>query len=332
MRGIRHIALAACCAALLLAGCEEDVAGPTGIEEPFTVFGVLNPRLNTQELLVSPISASLAPSDAPIDAVVTSMDLETGEVHSWRPELEPNATGQLDHIYRSEFRPEFGGAYRIEITRSDGASTLIGVEVPGQVVVDTDEEGGVLDLRITGEEFRIVDASISFAVRFYDLNMSDREMCQPGNPLGTYTLPLANTPTKIDGGYRYRLSLDEVYEILRGYYAADYSPEHFDGFSNPNFDGLALMDIEASLTVGGLAWDPPGGNLDINARAFPSSLDDAQNGFGFVGGGYDQEIRIRPSKNLVGKTWFFDRLIRPGDSSEENVCVDFCSCGIGSAS
>ena len=55
---------------LSLAGCEEDVAGPTGVDEPFSLYGVFNPRLPVQTVLVAPTEDLLVPrSGDPLDAV-----------------------------------------------------------------------------------------------------------------------------------------------------------------------------------------------------------------------------------------------------------------------
>ena len=80
MTAARYITVVACCAALiaLTTGCEEDVASPSGVEGPFSLNGIINPRLETQTLLVSPIEDLLKPLHSLIDAVVISQDRTSG--------------------------------------------------------------------------------------------------------------------------------------------------------------------------------------------------------------------------------------------------------------
>jgi hypothetical protein len=312
-------------AAMLLAGCEEDVAGPPGLEEPFTLYGILNPRLETQELLVAPVEDLLAPRDSAIDALVTSTDLATGDERMWRLGIEPNATGQIDHIFRTDFRPHFGSRHRIEVARSDGAASSVEVDIPGRVQIEAEDDGTRhVELLVSGQEFQILRAALTFDVRFYHTSFPAADLCAASNPLGSYTIPLTPVESEAGDARRFEINLDLINETMRGNYQSEFYPDEFSGFENPVFDGLALMQMELEVTIGGLSWDPPGDVLDANVLALPGVLSNTTNGFGFVGGGYNQEALVWPTREALEDTWFFDRLMRP---SENASCTDYCACG-----
>ena len=78
----------------LTLGCEDDVAGPAGVHEPFSMYGIINPRLNQQTLLVSPIEDRLRELDDSIDARVTSTNLDSGTEYVWHDSVVANETGR----------------------------------------------------------------------------------------------------------------------------------------------------------------------------------------------------------------------------------------------
>src|SRR5690606_8222175 len=65
----------ALCAALL-SGCSESVEPNLGIDRPFTIWGLFNPRADTQAARLFTIESDIQLiTSAPIDATITSTDL-----------------------------------------------------------------------------------------------------------------------------------------------------------------------------------------------------------------------------------------------------------------
>ena len=299
---------------LCLAGCEEDVAGPTGADEPFSLYGVFNPRLPMQTVLVGPVEDLLFPeSGDAIDAVVTSTDLGSGKTYVWRDSVVANATGQLEHIYWADFTPGYGSRHRMEVARSDGEKSTVNVEVPGEVRIDYyDSDTRDLMVIITGmSNFSLVRLDVIYSVRFYN-------KFEPGTPCSTplkhYAFSYKNHEVAIENGWKVDINLNLLYETMRSYYHSDTGIR----FWNPNTDGLALLRLELAVTVGSPDWDPPGGDLsDERVLIQPGTLSNVENGYGLVVGGYNEESTLYPSSKAVADTYFFDYIQRRGG--------DYCS-------
>ncbi len=200
---------------LCLAGCEEDVAGPAGVDEPFSLYGVFNPRLPVQTVLVAPVEDLLAPGSVDaLDAVVTSTDLGSGKTYVWRDSVAANATGQLDHIYWANFTPGYGSRHRMEVARSDGKKSAANVEVPGEVYIE-DGDAGTRDLRVTvsgASDFALIRFDVTYSVRYYD-RLAPDNLCN--TPLKHYTFPYKNHGIAIKNSWRVDIDLNSQYETIR---------------------------------------------------------------------------------------------------------------------
>jgi hypothetical protein len=102
---------------------------------PFSVFGYLDLRADTQWIRVAPIRQNLLPDSAPIDAVVTLEHLGSGRVVTLRDslftfaDLQLNTLGYAHNFWTTEpLEPE--AMYRLRVVRSDGAATTALVEIP----------------------------------------------------------------------------------------------------------------------------------------------------------------------------------------------------------
>jgi hypothetical protein len=281
----------------LLVGCEDDVAGPAGVDEPFSMYGIINPRLKQQTLLVSPIEDLLYPLDSSIDAEVTSTDLTTGNEYAWKDSVVANETGQLDHVFWAEFRPEFGSRHRIEVVRSDGEVTSVVAEVPATVTIEEEDSGTRFhEVTTYGEAIRLIRVDVLYGVRGYIIGQDSL------GPYSTYTFSRTGEQEKVEGGWRVTVNLNTDYEPMRSLYFLD----HGWILSNPACAGLGLFDLTISLTIGSEDWNPPGGTFDPNVLVQPGTLTNVENGFGFVAGGYNEEHALYPSTVTLDETGFFD--------------------------
>ena len=68
---------------------------------------------------------------------------------------------------------------------------------------------------------------------------------------------------------------------------------------------LALRELNLHVIVGDTAWSPPDGDFDFDILAQPGTLQNVQNGFGFIGGGYRVKQPLYPSRKAVEEACFF---------------------------
>ena len=295
---------------LSLAACEEDVAGPSGVNEPFSLYGVFNPGLSVQTVFVAPVEDLLAPeSGDPLDAIITSTDLGSGKTYVWRDSVVANATGQLDHVYWADFTPEYGSRHRMDAVRSDGKKSVVHVEVPGEVRIES-SDAPTRNLRVTvsgASRFALVRFDVTYSVRYYD-RMEPDEICS--SPLKRYTFPYQHHGIALKNSWRVDIDLNSQYDTIRSYYHDDTEIEYLE---NPVRDGPALMGMWLDVTVGSPEWDPPESDFsDERTLVHPGTLSNVENGYGLVVGGYNDEAALYPSSKAVDNTWFFDFIQRGG--------------------
>jgi hypothetical protein len=319
--GRGQIAIVAASAAIILAcvGCEEDVAAPPDPQEAFSMYGILNPRLNTQTLGVSPVEPLLRDYTDSIDAVVTSTDMETGESVSWTDSVVVGERGQRDHIFVAAFRPAFGHTYRVDAVRSDGSASSALARIPSDVDVSAEDRwDSFIDIHIRGDGFHLLSIDVFYGVRYYHLIMTSKEFCEE-SPADAYAVSYTGKEDEVGDGYTVFVDLERDY----GRVEAMYSAEHVYP-AVPGRSGLALMGMSVRLLVADKSWDPPNGTFDENTLAQPGVMSNVANGFGLVAGGYNETAGVYPSEEAVGASPFFDYVMRP-----PNDCFDYCSCGRG---
>ena len=122
---------------LFLAACDSTFVDPfEGQQKYFTVYGVLQSTETEHYIRVVPIRRTMEeisePRDpqAKIDAHVASTDLVTGEVYGWSHRLVPLNDGNYGHVFSANFLVFPRHTYRLEIKRSNGATTVAETTVP----------------------------------------------------------------------------------------------------------------------------------------------------------------------------------------------------------
>ena len=296
---------------LLLTACEDQVAAPSRMEEPFSIFGIINPRLETQSVLISPVEPLLFDYPDTIDASVRMTALESGETILWRDSVIVGERGEREHAFVADFRPDFGASYQIEVERSDGALTSAVAHIPELVQVASDDLGSqTVHVSITGSSFHLLSIDVLYSVRYYSVGMEIADLCQ--SPPRTYVVSHTGRESETHDGYRVAINLaldhDEVMRQDAGNIVIRW---------RPGLTGFALMQLQVRLLVAEKAWDPPGSTFDATALAQPDVMSNVSNGYGFVGGGYNHDAAFLPSRGAIDATWFFDFLPR---SEGENVC------------
>jgi len=268
--------------ALLLMGCEEDVAGPDPFQYPYSMWGVLNPFADTQFVRVFPIETSLEPGlPEPLDAQFVSTDLGTGTQHTWRDSVIVDTLGMVGHVFYAPFRPEWEHQYRVEITRGDGASSSAEVEIPKQttLVLDAPDttRGVILPASIQGDASNLLQSKADIYVR-YIVGFTPPPFPQPIYEYYHHIIPYDDDLRRTADGWELSIDLERSYFPVLG-----------EVSKNENFivdEGITLLFVEFRVVVANEAWMPPGGVFDPNVLVQPGVLSNVENGFGFVGGGY----------------------------------------------
>lgn len=300
---------------LTVMGCEEDVTAPSGVDEPFSMYGVINPRLETQTLLVSPIEPLLYDYPEMIDALVASTDLATGETIVWEDSVVRGERGQLDHVFHANFQARFAGEYSIEVARSDGTVSSAEVRVPDKVEITwNDRLERFMDIHISGESFHVINADVIYTVRWNPLNPENTPCSFTAD---SYAVSYTDDIVKKDGSYRIRVDLVADHDRV----FADYSRDHGRLLDYQRAAGLALMGLEVRILVAEPSWTPSTSTLEGTDVSFPGVESNVTNGYGFVASGYDEYRRLYPAADVVETSSFRDYLMRPPSD-----CVDYCSC------
>lgn len=301
MRTLRRLAAACLTAALLFgtAGCEEDPLAVLGTDRAFTVYGVLNPRADTQFVRVFPIAGRLEPGDGtPLDARVASTDRETGEVREWTQLVRRDASGDYAHLYWAAFRADYGHTYALEVSGSDDRRSSAEVLVPPQAAVvpgppRPPAEPVVIPVAIQGQVPRLNKLEAVYWVTY----------ATGFGPTGTPELEHVHVHLSLEGrqrrtseGWEILLNLSSAYDTIapqiqaRDFYQASY--------------GVRLALITVRGVAANEAWAPPDGNFDPLVLVEPDVMTNVENGFGFVGAGYRFDHAWIPDDEVVARAGF----------------------------
>ena len=279
-----------------LAGCNEEVTGVLGTEQPFTLYGVLNPRSDTQWVRVFPIEDRLVPRDSvPLDATFRSIDLQNEETRVWRDSIIREPSGLYEHVFWSPFRAAYSHTYRVEVVRSDDAMSHVEIEVPLDARLLLREPTSTFSsvsqtVFVEGEVPRLMKVEIEYYVAAI--------ISSSGVTLATerVVLPYGEQTARTEGGWTIQINLSDAHQTLlqqlrRAYVAA------------PAFD-LRLFQMTLRLIVANEEWDPPGGVFDPNVLVQPGTMNNVENGFGFVGAGYRLRRQWKPSNDVLEEVGF----------------------------
>lgn len=256
---------------LTMMGCEEDVDPFVESNRSFTVYGFLDPGEATQYLRVISLRQVLAgDEDGPLDAVVTTTELERGVTQTWTDSVITFADGSTGHVFRADFRPIPGRTYRLEVTRSDGAPTTVAeTTLPEQPVA-----------------------------RFGDMFVGSATI--GGRPVFSAVQPVIwegidFAPFRVEMWYRFAnvpasqpfLDLIQTYEETDIGRAVDNGWQVDARLSRDGEQlgagGLTMLGLGMRITLADDSWRPPGGVFDPEILVQPGTFSNVENGFGFFG-------------------------------------------------
>ena len=123
---------------LSVSACSDDVNPFIGTELPYSVWGNINPRADTQAVRVFLIEDVLRlVSSDPIDANVRIINTDTDTRYILQDSIIQLDNGDFRHIFWSEINVDHHETYRLEVERSDGQLTKSSdVTVPGPILLE----------------------------------------------------------------------------------------------------------------------------------------------------------------------------------------------------
>lgn len=264
--------------ALLVVGCDTSVDPfVPQEEEPFSIFGVLNPAADTQFIRVDPLADSVQVGSPPtIDATVTLEHLGTGRTVTLRDSFMQVDVDVKVHNFWTTEPIEPGGRYRLRVERSDGqisqATTTVPTDPPTIAhdstfflpCADSDPEN-TFNVEVSGiEEGHLAGLWIIYVVngqRFAFDHFDDAAYLEP-----LYQVPVL-----------YRSDLPRI--PLVGTPTAPCI-----GRNRPSHALIAA-------TAGGPGW-PDFGDASLNEIARPDTFSNVDNGHGLLQGVYSDTLRI----------------------------------------
>ena len=272
--GARLLSWMFVCVLVLTTGCEESVNPILGTERPFTIYGFFNPVGDTQAVRVFAIEDLLElTSPEPIDAHVTSLDLQLGTQHVWQDSVVMFDRARYGHVYWSAFRAAYRHRYRLEVTRSDGESVQVEVTVPPL-------SEAVLLAPTIAPRFVFIPVLWQDAPRVNNIGVRYHTNC------GFYDFDYGLEQEQVEGGVvvTIRFSDDARAIFAKVFFKPDCT-----------LQSLRLLDIQLTVLITNEEWAPPSGVFDAELLVEPGTFSNVENGFGFVGAGYEASFRWEPS-------------------------------------
>lgn len=296
----------------VLSGCEESVDPIIGSEKPFTVWGFMNAGADTQYARVFPVREELVPSrEEGIDARVFSTNMMTGVRREWSYEVVQFDSLIEGHVFWAPFRAEHDHRYRLEVIRSDGATSHVEVTVPSEVnfQINVDQGSTRIPVRITGD----VPNLIGLRVIYHAVNVPPKLAWPPDIYLaGAVQLPVAVSYDYLIRREQHQWAVD--IDMVRDFGVVQEAFEFNclvteEGGSAPD---IWLRQMEFRALAADSTWAPPGGVFDPNILSVPGTFTNVENGHGFFGAA--QELRY---------TWTPDMEVALNSGFNFRVFCDF---------
>ncbi len=262
---------------IIAIGCDESVDPFAESDRYFSVFGALDMKADTQYVRVIPLDTSLVVSEqGPIDARVYVTDLNTNSTVEWEDSLFVFRDDSRGHLFYSPLRILPEHTYRLEVVRSDGATSMAETTVPAIPSAEIDEvtllvysSGRVEAVQnVTWSGVTRAPATVEMWYRF------------SGSPRSGFLDIRVDYPTAdqapSEPGWTVVTQLSEdreqIVETIR--------PEDY------LFLGMGMR-----IVIFDDRFLPPGGVFDPDILSQPGTFSNVDNGFGFVGsiGRFDVE-------------------------------------------
>lgn len=294
---------------LSLTACETSVAPRADTDRHFTLYGVVNPDADSQSVIVFPIENELRvlPPE-PIDALVTSTDLETGEKLVWSDSMLFREDGVV-HVYWAPFRAIHDRSYRLNVQSASGERTAqVTVKVPPQAeIVPGSVEQDIWitqNVAVTAPVERLnflqvrylVKAKVPPASLAYPVLLPDKQedFSSPPPPTDPQAPP---PPTDslivqhfiVPVEYSEESMVDAAGWTIPINFSFDFRDirQRVARVAQPDAAyGIRLEGIEITFVAANAEWAAPGNQYEAEILIQPGAMTNVQGGFGFVGAGY----------------------------------------------
>jgi len=275
-------------AGLYLIGCETSVDPILELDRPYTLWGFLDMNAEKQEIRVVEIADQLVSFSAePLDAQFKSTDLMSGEVLEWTQQVFEDSDSTFRHIFSAEIKLEYDHTYVLEVQRrSDGAMSQIEVKMPAKFDL-LEQSQQVLDTTVIAPVFLNGDPPHIYHTRVtYVASTIPEDPSSGENPIvHPVTFVYQDQLARLGPGWGINIDLGNDFPDVR--------EDFFNNVIHPN-DFIFLRHIDVSMVIGDESLDPPGGVFDPELLVEPGVLSNVDNGFGYVGAGYEVTLRFRP--------------------------------------
>ncbi len=299
---------------LSISGCEEDPKPFLGTDEPFTVYGYLNPKSDRQLARVIPLAGSIDEIGVGADqATVRTTNLATGEMRVWKDSVVTFADESTAIVFFSDFTPPHETSYRLEVIRTDGATSSVEVTTPKDISITRVPDSDPLTPRffLEGALPNLVEARIKY----------DTYALQPQAPIAIdpvlfpTQVSYKEEAEQVNGGWEFQVShRNDYFDIQEAFEESCFSKEF-----------IAVLRIRFDFFVGDDGWVPPGGEFDPELLVSPNLFSNIENGFGYFGAGYPVSFNILPSTPVMEQAGFtFTPPCRPFDQ----LPVDHPDCQV----
>ena len=282
-------------ACLFTMGCEESVNTRLEIDRPFSVWGLINPKADTHAVRVFEIENTIRlVRPDPLDAAITTTLMQTGGRQAWQDSVIQLPGGTYRHVYWAAFEARAGDTYRLDVTRSDGATSSAITTVPPPVSLE------VLEADTT----RVREAIQPLFIHGDPPNMPRIDVeyrllgIRPGGslPISKHVvIAYAGKPVRKESGWLLEIDLMEDFGVIF---------RVFDDDADLSTEIIGLQEIEVRLHVGDEDWVSPVGVFDAEFLVEPGVFSNIENGFGFFGSGYVESIRFHPHFLLLARAGF----------------------------
>lgn len=279
--------------ALLAAQCDQSINPIIGEARPFTLWGYLDANADTQRVRVFTIESRLGTDrSGPIDATVTSTNIESGVSIQWTGTEVVFSDSSVGHVFYAAFQAKHEQSYLLEVRRSDGATSSAHVTIPPDVRVELVDAPNriIVPVLIHGKPPNLVDVHVQYDAA----TLPPANPWPPGSPAPAgVALPVEvsyrgqEEPTQ--DGWAFEVDLRKDFETVQDIYTLNcLSPDH-----------IGLRRIRFRFLAADAQWAPPLDSFDPNLLIEPGAFSNVENGFGFFGGGYTVSESWVPSQVVL---------------------------------
>jgi len=274
-------ALLAIAMTVLAAGCDTSIDPIRGSDRLYSIYGILDAAADTQFVRVEALRDGV-PIGAPdtLDVRVTLQHVDTGREISLQDSLATVGPGIPTQLFWTDASLTPGATYRLDATRSDGATSTATITLPRRPPILHFEERPLLpcqDARNAGRaDFRVDAAHADRLAGVYVLYPLLDELIRRTN-FRTVTLERDT----------FRITVNHVDDLEA--IGANLLPEDL---GCPPPDAFSADSVFVAVATAGPDWPDGIDSLSLDALARPDVAQNVERGVGFVGGIFTDTLGV----------------------------------------